>query len=273
VLVIAAAAIASPSAREHGGADHHHDQSVTATGATPLAAAAGDHHAGDASHDAAHDAGPATTPTSHVAGAGNPIPHGHAVDTYVPLDSATARTFSAEMQLTRDATMQYPTIADAKRDGLRPVGIFSAGSGAHYMVPNPTGRLTFDAAKPLMWLFAGNEDTSPVVGVMHFSFAGVDPEGYAGPNDHWHQHSGLCLKYGAGGVELPLPIDQDATAAQCAAVGGQFMASTGYMIHVWSAPGWESPKGPFSHDNELLVCADGRTAGEVQLNEGCEGLA
>jgi hypothetical protein len=254
----------STTAASASGSGHDH---VMDHGAAPM-----DHHAMPMDHGASpmdHGASPAT----NVPGAGNPVSHDHGVGTYVPLDAATQHAFTAEMQTAREATIRYPTVADAKKAGLRAVGRFSAGSGAHYMVANPLGRLAFNPSDPLMWLFAGNDDTSPVVGLMYFSIAPVAPEGFTGPNDHWHQHTGLCLTYGPEGVGLPLPIDQDATPEQCAAVHGQFMASTGFMIHVWSAPGWESPKGVFSHDNELLVCADGRKAGEVQLNEGCDGMA
>jgi hypothetical protein len=82
----------------------------------------------------------------------------------------------------------------------------------------------------------------------------------------------LCLKYTATGIDLPLPVDGDVTSDQCAAVGdAMFMDVTGYMIHVWSGAGWESPDGVFAHDNSALTCADGRTAGEVALHEGCAG--
>jgi hypothetical protein len=272
VLVVLTATVTAIVTR--GGASDPAD--VRAGGASPSTTASGAADGGGHDHGMDHHAAPMdhdVTPTTNVAGAGNPVSHDHGVGTYVPLDAATQRSFTTEMQSAREATIKYPTVADAKKAGLRAVGRYSAGSGAHYMVANPLGRLAFNPSDPLMWLFAGNDDTSPVVGLMYFSIAPVAPEGFTGPNDHWHQHTGLCLTYGPEGVGLPLPIDQDATREQCAEVHGQFMASTGFMIHVWSAPGWESPKGVFSHDNELLVCADGRKGGEVPLNEGCEGMA
>jgi hypothetical protein len=47
------------------------------------------------------------------------------------------------------------------------------------------------------------------------------------------------------------------TAVQCAKAHGFFMPVTGYMVHAWVVPGWESPKGVFSHENPDLPCADG----------------
>jgi hypothetical protein len=35
------------------------------------------------------------------------------------------------------------------------------------------------------------------------------------------------------------------------------MAVTGWMVHAWVVPGWESPRGVFSHENPDLRCADG----------------
>jgi hypothetical protein len=136
-----------------------------------------------------------------------------------------------------------------------------------------SGLQSFDLDNPIIYLFSGNEPTSTVVGVMYYIMsADVPPEGFAGPNDVWHLHTGLCLQYTADGIDLPLPIDGDATAEQCGAVeGAMFMDVTGYMIHVWSGAGWESPDGVFAHDNSALTCLDGRTAGQVALHEGCQG--
>jgi hypothetical protein len=197
--------------------------------------------------------------------------HVHGDGPSVPLDPPTQKALSAQLALTHEATMRYPTVADATAAGLRRVGTYAPGSGAHYMKDVTEG---FDPARPTMWLYAGNEPTSPVVGVMFYNMNLTDaPEGYAGPNDHWHMHTGVCLTFGPEGVGLPLPVDQDATRAQCDAVSGRFMDITGWMIHVWSAPGWESPQGVFSHDNPQLVCSDGKSAADAPLHVGCKGMA
>ena len=38
------------------------------------------------------------------------------------------------------------------------------------------------------------------------------------------------------------------------------MAETIEMVHAWVVPGWESPKGVFSHDNPDVYCADATNA-------------
>jgi hypothetical protein len=198
--------------------------------------------------------------------------HVHGEGPPVPLDAPTQKALSAELAATYAATARYPTVADALADSLKPVGRYAPGSGAHYMKDVPRGE--FDPAVPTMWLYAGDEPTSPVVGVMFYSMnMKAPPEGYTGPNDHWHMHTGLCLTYEQGAIGLPLPVDKDATPEQCKAVNGRFMDVTGWMIHVWSAPGWESPKGVFSHDNPQLVCSDGTKAADAPLHVGCPGMA
>ena len=94
---------------------------------------------------------------------------------------------------------------------------------------------------------------------MFISIAGGDaPAGFAGPNDHWHRHTNLCIKYGAAGkISVPFAPDRDVTRAQCDKVRGQFMPRTVWMVHAWVVPGWESPKGVFSHADPNLRCADG----------------
>ena len=120
-----------------------------------------------------------------------------------------------------------------------------------------TGSGAFDPAKPLALIYDGISPTSQVIGLMYYGMGETAPEGFAGPNDHWHRHSNVCVKFGPGGVDVPFPVDVDVTEAQCKAVQGSFMKVTGYMVHAWVVPSWESPLGVFSHDNPDVRCADG----------------
>ena len=47
--------------------------------------------------------------------------------------------------------------------------------------------------------------------------------GFAGPNDHWHQHSNLCIQFDNGQIKVPFAPDSNVTPQQCAAVHGDFM--------------------------------------------------
>ena len=85
------------------------------------------------------------------------------------------------------------------------------------------------------------------------------PEGFVGPNDHWHRHTNTCVKFGGGKIVIPFAADSDVTESMCDAQHGQFMRRTSWMVHAWVVPGYESPLGVFSHDNPNLRCADGTT--------------
>ena len=175
-----------------------------------------------------------------------------------PLDPTTRATLKAQLTEARDFALRYPTVADATAAGYRLAGGFAPGSGAHYITYGGlTGSGAFDPDKPISLIYDGTSPTSQVIGLMYYAMGNSAPEGFAGPNDHWHRHSNVCIKTGAGGLEVPFPADQDVTAAQCAAVQGSLLKTTGYMVHAWVVPSWESPLGVFSHDNPDVRCADG----------------
>ena len=66
---------------------------------------------------------------------------------------------------------------------------------------------------------------------------GDTPEGFAAPNDHWHRHQNLCVKYGGGQIEVPFPADSDVTAAMCSGADGRLLVTTTWMVHAWAVPG------------------------------------
>ena len=121
-----------------------------------------------------------------------------------------------------------------------------------------------DPRYPGSFIYDGTSPTSRIVGLMHLSLLGSAPAGFAGPNDHWHRHFNLCIKYGGGLIQVPFPADSDVTQAQCDAVHGTFSKQTVWMVHAWVVPGWESPDGVFSHANRDLRCADGTYQADVR---------
>jgi hypothetical protein len=169
-----------------------------------------------------------------------------------PLDHATHAQLAKQLVAARAVAMQYPTVAAAMAGGYHLVGGgFGPGSGAHYI---GGFSMRFDPSHPLALIYDGISPTSEMVGLMYYAMGYSPPEGFAGPNDHWHRHSGVCT--GRGGDVL-FPPDSNVTAVQCTKAHGFFMPVTGYMVHAWVVPGWESPKGVFSHENPDLPCADG----------------
>ncbi|HTK16061.1 MAG TPA: hypothetical protein VL769_06685 [Acidimicrobiia bacterium] len=169
-----------------------------------------------------------------------------------PLDRATRALLAQQLVAARAEAMRYPTVADATAAGYHLVGGgFGPGSGAHYIGGYPAG---FDPSNPLALIYDGISPTSQMVGLMYYSMGPTAPAGFAGPNDHWHRHSGVCL---GNGADVLFPPDSSVTEAQCAEAHGSYMAVTGWMVHAWVVPGWESPRGVFSHENPDLRCADG----------------
>ena len=178
-----------------------------------------------------------------------------------PLDPATRQQLSTELMAARDVALAYPTVADAEAAGYYLAGEFVPGAGAHLVsgASGLSGEGAVAVDKPMALIYDGISPTSQIVGLMYYALGGEEgPEGFAGPNDHWHRHRGICIKGGEGGtLDIPLPVDTDATEKECSAVGGRLIEETAWMLHVWVVPTWESPAGVFSHDNPNLHCADG----------------
>src|SRR5262245_464799 len=170
------------------------------------------------------------SPSPSTAAAGHTHTHGPVTQT--PPSAEERHVLAQELVEARDVAMRYPTVADAEAAGYRRAGPFSPGAGAHYVKMDGTGTNTdgkIDFEHPLAYLYDGTSETSEVVGVMYYSLAKDAPEGFAGQNDVWHQHSGACLVHNADGtVDSPLAVDQDTTKSMCDQVGGEWMNTTGW---------------------------------------------
>ena len=140
-------------------------------------------------------------------------------------------------------TNEFPATAA----GYRRVTTYLPCIAAHYMKFSLVDA-TFDPSAPEMLLYDGNGPDARIVGLSYYvTGLTAAPEGFAGPNDPWHQHFGLCVR-GAlvvGGGDI--------SADDCAARGGRKVdGSTSWMVHAWVVPGWESAWGTFSAENPEL---------------------
>jgi hypothetical protein len=161
----------------------------------------------------------------------------------VVLDEATRIELQAQQELARQAAAAYPTVADAEAAGYHMSTPYVPCIGAHYTNIGLVGG--FDPAKPSEILYDGSTPDAKVVGLSYLVFhPGGAPEGFAGPNDHWHQHNsngGLCLK---GGLVLGA---EDTTEAECEERGGsKVILEDIWMLHDWVVPGWECSWGVFA---------------------------
>jgi len=176
----------------------------------------------------------------------------------LPLDPATRAQLAGQLTEARAVALRYPTTADALRSGYQLAGGFAPGTGAHYVSLNGlSGPGPVNVERPEALIYDGTNPTSQIVGLMYYAMTPNAPDGFAGPNDHWHRHNGVCIRYTRSGIQVPLPADANVTLAQCQAVSGSFLSVTGWMVHASVVPGCESPQGVFSHSNPNLPCADG----------------
>jgi hypothetical protein len=149
-----------------------------------------------------------------------------------PLNHATHAVLAQQLVDARAVALKYPTVADATAAGYHLVGGgFGPGSGAHYIGGFFAG---FDPSHPLALIYDGIHPASQMVGLMYYNMSATAPDGFAGPNDHWHRHSGVCT--GPGGDVL-FPPDTDVTKRKCDIAGGAYMGVTGWMVHAWVVPG------------------------------------
>lgn len=125
-------------------------------------------------------------------------------------------------------------------------------------VPTIPGTLSdAEILRPSNLLYAGSTDDAPLAGFMYYSTSETEPEGFAGPNDHWHTHGNLCLDMDNPDGRIGVFNTDDDTAEACEAVGGFYFEQTQWMVHVWTIPGYESNRGVFSDINPAIACPDG----------------
>lgn len=164
-------------------------------------------------------------------------------------DPATREQLRQQLAIAHDVTLKFPTTAAAEAAGYRKTTGYVPCIGAHYLNPLYLGQ--FDPARPAMLLYDGTNPDSRIVGLSYASMSGdKPPEGFASPNDSWHQHNlngGLCLK---GGVVVGA---ESTSEAECKARGGFKVALDSlWMNHTWVADGWPSSWGIFSSEHPDL---------------------
>ncbi|HEX7134729.1 MAG TPA: hypothetical protein VF228_19295 [Iamia sp.] len=242
-LALSIAAIASPSAREHGhGAEEAggggHGHGPAAEGVDDLGYSAlvngqmGSHE---------HPDGPGAEPT---------------------LTPAESGALAEQVAWTAPLVELYPTVADAKAAGYKQQGPFSPGLGVHFSGPgtsyNSDGDMDTEDVQSGMLIYDGVEDDARLAGFMYMALQDEPPEGFVGDLDTWHYHTAVCIVVTPDGIDTPFGADlSGVTKEMCEAEGGSLLDFTGYMVHLWTVPGYESPEGLFSDLNPAITCPDG----------------
>ncbi len=243
-LALTSAAIASPAARDHA-AGSHGDHAGAGHAASAEGAAGHDHGAG-----AADDLGFAALSNGHQ--------HDRGTE---PLSTEEMVALAGQLATTTSLMTRFPTLGAAEAGGWKQAGPFSPGLGVHYSGPAGLEPAVMgpELRNPML-IFDGLEPSAPLAGFM-FLANGVqaEPQGFAGPNDHWHYHEHVCIKSNAAGeIETPFGADlAGVTEQMCTDIGGSWLNYTTYMVHVWNVPGYESPDGMFTELNPAITCPDG----------------
>jgi hypothetical protein len=257
-LVLAVAAIASPSAREHGheeaGAHGHGEEAGEDHGHEEEAAAGHGHGEG-----AADDLGYAQLVNGQMGSHEHPDEPAASEVTLTPEESGA---LAEQLAATATLIEAYPTVADAKAAGYRQQGPFSPGLGVHFSGPGATynsdGDMDAEDIAGGMLIYDGIEDDARLAGFMYMAYQGEPPEGFVGDLDTWHFHTATCIVVTPDGIDTPFGADLTGiTEEMCADKGGALIDFTGYMVHVWTVPGYESPEGVFSDLNPKITCPDG----------------
>jgi len=96
-----------------------------------------------------------------------------------------------------------------------------------------------------MLLFDRHDDgTTVLVGFSYWLRSSHEPAGFAGNNDHWHQHTGLCIVNGW--------VDRELATGPEACAGTYLAGSDLWMLHAWIVPGWTNRWGTFAVRNPTL---------------------
>jgi len=161
----------------------------------------------------------------------------------VTLDSVDAPVFTSEWAAAQAAIASRDTQAEAAALGYIRATAPSGGIGTHWVLW-PQIAKPFDPATPSMLLFDERRDPAVLVGYSYALQSPTLPEGFAGPNDHWHQHRGLCVDKGW--------VVREQAAGPEACNGTYIAGGDFWMLHAWVVPGWENRKGEFAPFNPKL---------------------
>lgn len=153
-----------------------------------------------------------------------------------------AQCWAIDVQLTAAAAIaaQFPTKSIAEANGWHWLAPWIAGQGTHHVNESRQVTSVFDPSYPTMLMFDGNGPHAPLTGMVFAVESGhMPPAGFAGDNDHWHNHQMLCYIDKNG----PFVVGDGISDEQCAARGGTNVdASDTWLLHVWLPvyDGWQA---------------------------------
>lgn len=161
-----------------------------------------------------------------------------------PLTPHRQALFDEQWAAATSAAERLDTTEAALQAGYRQAAPTVAGVGAHWikwsLVDEP-----FDPAAPSMLLFDTVTTGRPpmLVGLSYWVVSDGAPDGFAGPNDVWHRHHGMCFENG-------WLTAQQTGRTEC---GGAWVDGRDlWMLHAWTVSDLPNAWGPFASINPRL---------------------
>ncbi len=172
--------------------------------------------------------------------------HEHGVAVEAPLFTGDKATFENQWLAAQQAASRFDSLDKIRALGYVRSSAPIAGIGSHW-VRWPQLAEPFDPAQPSMLLFDESREPARLVGFSYWLQSPTEPEGFAGPNDHWHQHQGLCVVNGW--------VDRERATGPEACAGTFLAGGDLWMLHAWPVHGYDNADGRFATFNPKLCPA------------------
>jgi hypothetical protein len=161
----------------------------------------------------------------------------------VPLTPAEADELHTQIGAATAALADLDTTAKASAAGYVLSSTPAPGVGVHWVDWQLIAR-PFDPARPAMLLFSRQRGVDRLVGFSYWVQDDTEPVGFAGPNDHWHTHSGLCVVNGW--------VEREGVASPALCPGDWLDGGDLWMLHTWLVPDFPNRWGLFAQANPRL---------------------
>jgi hypothetical protein len=172
--------------------------------------------------------------------------HGHGIFDRVievPLFTGDAGTFADQWRQAQDAAADFDSLDELRALGFVRASAPGPGVGTHWVqwewVAEP-----FDPARPSMVLVDERSTPARLVAFVYWVQWPVEPIGFAGANDRWHQHTGLCIVNGW--------VDREEAGGPDRCAGTYLAGGDLWMLHAWVVPGFENRLGRFANVHPAL---------------------
>ncbi len=169
--------------------------------------------------------------------------HEHGAVAEAPLFTGDKAIFEHQWLAAQRAVDRFDSLGEIEALGYVRSSAPIAGIGSHWVRWRGLAE-PFDPAQPSMLLFDESRQPARLVGFSYWLQSPAEPEGFAGSNDHWHQHDGLCIVNGWADRERAAGPD---ACAETFLAGGDL-----WMLHAWPVAGYENKDGKFATFNAKL---------------------